>query len=204
MEIVLASGSAWRRALLEGAGIPCRAVVPGVDEHAITGDSPALVARARALAKARRVSAQLGPGAVVLGADQVVHLDGSILGKPRDRGAHLAMLTALRGRTHELVTAVALIPTGPGAGPPRSFEVTTTLTMRADLGDLELAAYVDCGEASGCGGGYMVESLGAQLFSVVHGDWNNVIGLPLFRLIDELRELGWRPRFPLAADRGPG
>lgn len=202
MDLVLASGSVWRKALLVGAGIPCRSVASDVDEEAIVGDSPSSIARARALAKARRVAAGSRPGEVVLGADQVVHLGGSILGKPRDREAHLAMLASLRGCTHELVTSVALIPHGTEPGWERCFEVATTLTMRPELSDAELAAYVDCGEAAGCGGGYMIEAMGAQLFTSVQGDWYNVVGLPLFRLITELRDLGWTPSFTLAADSG--
>ncbi len=204
MELVLASGSVWRKGLLEAAGIPCLAVAPDVDEDAIIADTPAAVARARALAKARAVLPVAAPGSLVLGADQVVHLDGGILGKPVDGGAHLDMLRRLRGRTHELITAVALLRRSSGGAVERIFDVRTTLRMRSDLGDDELAAYVATGEASGCGGGYMIESLGAQLFAEVQGDWNNVVGLPLFPLISELRALGWRPRFPPAAAPGVG
>lgn len=203
MELVLASGSKWRRSLLETAGIQCRAIAPNVDESAIVGESPADVARARALAKARAVASTIAAGSLVIGADQVVHLDGWILGKPRDPQAHLAMLRALRGRGHLLVTAVALAESGVPAGGERCFEVQTRLHMRADLGDDELSAYVACGEAAGCGGGYMVEALGSQLFAAVEGDWNNVVGLPLFPLVTELRALGWRPDFVAAAASRP-
>jgi septum formation protein len=204
MEIVLASGSVWRKGLLEAVGIGCSTYPPDVDESAIVGDTPRDVARARAAAKAAAVAPRIEPGAVVIGADQVVHLEGRILGKPRDQQAHLSMLRGLRGRRHELITAVALFRSGPKALLHRRFEEITHLRMRADLTDAELEAYVACGEASGCGGGYMVESLGAQLFEGVEGDWYNVVGLPLFALIGELRSMGWRPSFgPRAGVKPP-
>jgi septum formation protein len=199
MELVLASSSRWRLAMLERAGIRCSAVAPAVDEHAIFADSPRQVAEARARAKAEEVQARLGPGPLIIGADQVVHLGGVVLGKPKDDGAHMDMLVRMRGRRHELVTAVALRGGPEDAPVRRDFEVVTLLQLRADLSDEELAAYVATGEARGCGGGYMIESLGAQLFERVEGDFNNVLGLPLFRLIGELRALGWRPDFARAA-----
>ncbi len=202
LELVLASGSVWRMRMLLAAGMPCRAVSPKINEKAINEGAPVETARARALAKARAVAALEGSGSLVIGADQVVHLEGRMLGKPRDPGAHLAMLQQLRGRQHELVTAVALVPGSFVGGEGRCFEVRTLLAMRADLGDAELRAYVATGEASGCGGGYMIEAMGAQLFEGVEGDWNNVVGLPLFRLITELRCLGWRPSFPRVAAPG--
>ena len=108
------------------------------------------------------------------------------------------MLFALRGRTHDLVTAVALV----GRHEERCFEEHTRLTMRSDLGDDELCAYADCREALGCGGGYMIEARGLQLFERVDGDWTNVVGLPLFRLVTELRSFGWRPDFGRTAGNG--
>ena len=204
MELVLASGSKWRKGLLDSAGIPCRGVAPDVDEYAIVADTPALTAAARARAKAHAVARTVGPSCLVIGADQVVHLEGVVLAKPCDERAHVEMLTMLRGRTHELLTAVALVRPRDEGFDEREFQEITTLTMRADLGGHELAAYAANGEASGCGGGYMIERLGAQLFSEVRGDWNNVVGLPLFRLITELRALGWRPAFAPSAAGGGG
>ncbi len=195
MDLILASGSRWRKQLLESAGIRCDAIAPNVDEHEIVGDDPVDTARARALAKARDVAQNAPLGSLVLGADQVVHLDGTPLGKPGDGGAHLAMLRLLRGRTHDLVTAVAMVRGGPEVAVVRCFHERTKLCMRGDLSDDELQAYVASGEARGCGGGYMIEARGQQLFEEVRGDWTNVVGLPLFRLVTELRTLGWRPDF---------
>jgi septum formation protein len=186
--VVLASGSRWRRGLLADAGIPCDAVAPDVDEGLILGESPVVTARLRARAKASAVAAG-HPGALVVGADQVVHLDGERFDKPVDAADQLRMLRALRGRTHDLTTAVCCV--GPGAA-STAFEVTSRVRFRADVTDTELDAYVATGEAAGCAGGYMVERRGAWLVAAVDGDWTNVVGLPVFALIDHLRGRGWR------------
>ncbi len=186
-ELVLASTSEWRKALLESAGIVVRCVDPNVDESLIVTEEPVEMARLRAGAKARAVAGS-HPDAVVVGADQVIHLDGEIFGKPGSRAAHLAQLVRLRGRSHDLTTAVA-IASGEDL---EVFQVTTAVRIRADLTDEELAAYVDSGEARGCAGGYMVERRGAWLVESLTGDWSNVVGLPVLHLIGRLRERGWR------------
>jgi len=198
VRIVLASGSAWRLELLRLAQIPCEAIVPRIDEREITAIDPVDLACRRALAKARDVASRCGAEVWVVGADQVVHLGGDVLGKPVDPVQHLAMLQRLRGRTHQLATGVALVPGGGGAGERCLCEITR-LTMRADLSDDELRAYVACGEARSCGGGYMIERGGIQLFEQIEGDWTNVVGLPMVRLIGELRAIGWRPAFGAGA-----
>lgn len=251
MKLVLASGSAWRLELMHAAGIPCTAVPPAIREHDVAALDPVDLASTRALAKARDVGRRCGADCWVIGADQVVHLGGEVFGKPADDAEHLAMLRRLRGRTHQLVTGVALVVGALAAsrGDPRaalsrggtasdgSSDVAlgqlrpagdpraalsrggtasdgsndvalgrlcpaerclceiTRLTMRADITDEELRAYVACGEARACGGGYMVERRGIQLFEQIDGDWTNVVGLPIIRLVGELRSLGWRPTF---------
>ena len=185
--LVLASTSRWRRQLLLDAGVRCRSVDPAVDEEAIQASDPRVLAGLRAEAKAQAVAA-LEPGAWVLGADQVAHLDGEPFGKPRDPASWLRRLQSLRGRTHTLTTAVVLItPVGIDR-----FSVDSGVQFRSDLEDAELRAYVDSGEAAGCAGGYMVERRGAWLVERIDGDWTNVIGLPVFDVVARLRRLGWR------------
>lgn len=189
MEIILASGSPWRQALLAASGIPCRAVSPGIDERSWPWADPVELACGLAEAKAKAIQL-LYPKATVVGADQVAHLDGEVFGKPEGPVDHLRRLKALRGRTHTLVTGLALLhPQG-----TRVLHEVSRVRFRADLSDPELEDYVRSGEGSGCAGGYQAEGLGAQLIEAIEGDWNNVIGLPLFRLVGELRALGWRPR----------
>ncbi|MEC7946044.1 MAG: Maf family protein [Myxococcota bacterium] len=186
-EVILASSSAWRRGLLASTGLRVRAVAPGVDEASIVDDDPVNLATARAEAKARAVASR-HPDATVLGADQVVHLEGRSFGKPADAADHLAMLRRLQGRVHQLTTAVCLID----ARGEESFCVHSHVRVRGDADAAELAAYVASGEAAGCAGGYMVERRGAWLVQHVSGDWNNVIGLPVAAVLDRLRARGWR------------
>lgn len=187
-QVVLASGSAWRRGLLASTGLRVLAVEPGVDEATIQRADPVELALARAEAKARAV-ARSHPGALVVGADQVVHLDGRAFGKPVDPADHLEMLRLLRGRVHRLSTGVCLIAPG---GAEETFAAHSEVRVRADATDAELSAYVGSGEASGCAGGYMVEGRGAWLVEHVSGEWNNVIGLPIGALLERLRGRGWR------------
>jgi septum formation protein len=187
VELVLASTSRWRRDLLSAAGLTVRAVDPGVDEASIVGEDPVETARLRAAEKARRV-AEKYPDAVVIGADQVIHIDGERLGKPKSASDHVAQLRRLRGRIHQLTTAVALAD-GDGI---EVFHVDTEVRFRADLTDDEIAAYVASGEARGCAGGYMVERRGAWLVESLNGDWSNVVGLPVLHLIARLRARGFR------------
>ena len=221
--IVLASTSPWRRHLLEEAGLSCLGVAPEVDESAIRGAHPVETARARARAKARAV-AHRHPQQLVLGADQVLWLSasadagdgegqaeagGETIGKPRDDADWLDRLRALRGRSHMLTTAVALVAP-PELGGDEELEVTTRVRLRSDLEEEDLRAYVAWGEARGCAGGYMVERRGAWLVESCDGDWHNVIGLPVLPLIGRLRARGWRLHpdgrawpSPWAASAGP-
>lgn len=188
LQLVLASGSPWRRALLRDTGIVCEALEARIDEAQIWDPNPVSLARERALAKARSL-VELRPDALIIGADQVAHQGDEIFGKPVDSKDHFARLCSMRGRVHTLVSAVALVQ-GPQE---RCFHESVQLRMRADVSDAELAAYVAMGEGAGCAAGYQAEHLGAQLISEVQGDWFTVIGLPIYRLIDALRALGWRP-----------
>lgn len=137
---------------------------------------PAEAMAAVALAKARAVARRLGPeaGAVVLGADTEVVLDGRLLGKPRDAADAARILRELRGRVHEVVTGVALV----AAEREESTAVTTRVAMR-DYDDAEIAAYVATGEPLDKAGAYGVQGLGAQLVARVDGCLTNVVGLPV-------------------------
>ena len=188
MKIVLASGSRWRQQMLRSAGIPCEIDPADIDEAALVEPDPIRRALALARAKAEVVAAR-HPDAVVVGADQVAHLDGEIFGKPPSAEAQRARLCSLRGRRHELVTGVSIL----GPGLDVAFHEITGMRFRADVSDAEIDAYVATGEGRGCAGGYQLEGLGAQLVEAVEGDWFNVIGLPLLRLIGALRAEGWRP-----------
>ena len=189
LRLVLASSSPWRRAMCAQVGLEVEAIAPPVDEAAITDEDPVALALARARGKAESLA---GPGRLVIGSDQVVHLDGVAYGKPADDEAHRAQLRTLRGRTHALTDGVVILaPTA-----RVEFCVTAHVTLRGDVSDEEIAAYVATGDARGCAGGYRVEGPGAWLVERVEGDWFTVVGLPMYAVLGALRSLGWPPGAP--------
>jgi septum formation protein len=192
--LILASTSAARRAMLANAGVPHQAVPPHVDEEELKtalkaeGASPRAIADALAETKAVKISRRL-PGALVLGADQVLALpDGTMLDKPADRATAATQLRSLRGIEHRLISAVVIAENGT---PVWRFVDTATLQVR-DFSDEWLDAYLDAegDELLGCVGAYRLEGLGAQLFARVRGDFFTVLGLPLLAVLDYLRLRG--------------
>ena len=192
--IVLASASATRRALLEGAGVPHRIEPSRVDEDEIkaamrAAGAPAVeIAEVLAEAKARYVSRK-HPDALVLGADQILACDGETFDKPVDRADALSQFHRLRGRRHELISYAVIV-----RGGDRIWQGVDTakLTMRADASDAFFEAYLEAAgdDAFNGPGGYRVESLGVQLFSDIDGSHYTILGLPLLALLDYLRANG--------------
>lgn len=186
--IVLASASAARAKILRDAGFQVEAIPSGAPEDDLPRDDPHALAGALARRKALHVAAAR-PGAWVLGADQVVHDGVTVFGKPRSASDQAVTLRAMRGRAHSLVTAFCVIAPW---GAITEGGALTTLRVRSGLGDDEIDAYVASGEGLGCAGGYAAEGHGALLFETIEGDWFNVLGLPLFSVMDALRGYGWR------------
>lgn len=184
--LLLASTSPARRALLDGLGLPYRCEAPGVDEVVPPGTPVELAVATLAERKARAVWKRF-PTALVLGADQLVSLDGAALGKPPDAAAARRQLDALAGRRHSLFTAVCVV--GPGFFVT---EVDAAHVTLFGLSDAEKDAYVATGEWQGCAGGYRVEGRGQALFSRIDGDRTSIQGLPMLRVTRLLREAGVR------------
>jgi septum formation protein len=183
--LLLASTSPQRRAILEQLGLPFDVVEPRyVEETPPAGDAVALV-RDRARAKARSV-ADHTDDRPVLGVDTAVVLGGRIFGKPADASEAEAMLEALGGRTHLVVSGLCLLT--------RAWEVVqheaTRVTFRA-LTPRDLGAYVGTGEWEGRAGAYAIQGRGASLVRRIEGDYLNVVGLPSALLVRLLVE-----RFP--------
>jgi septum formation protein len=180
--LVLASSSPRRRRLLRDAGVPFSVSTPAVDERPLPAELPAAHVRRLALAKARAVARALpatGGARWVLGADTVVVLDGKILGKPRDAGHAGRMLARLAGRTHAVLTGVALVPAAGGRA--RTAVVRSRVTMRPFDAET-IRRYVAGGEPLDKAGAYAVQGKGRRLVSEVSGSLTNVIGLPMERL----------------------
>ena len=191
--LVLASRSAARRRMLADAGLSFEALDAGVDETAVKQAllaehaAPAEVARALAELKAIKIS-QARPGALVVGADQVLACDAQLFDKPAALDQAAATLRALAGKSHVLVSAVAVAADG---APIWHHADQATLRMRR-LTDAALAAYlaVEGETVLQSVGAYRLEGLGAQLFERVDGDYFTVLGLPLLPLLDFLRGHG--------------
>ena len=190
--VILASKSAARRALLEGAGVPVEIAVAGVDEDAVKagllaeGATPRDVADALAELKAVRV-ALARPGLVV-GADQTLEFEGRLYDKAPTLEEARARLKLLRGKPHKLHSAVVVARDG---APIWRDLVTATLHMR-DFSDAFLEDYLaaEGQEALGSVGCYRLEGPGAQLFSRIQGDYFAILGLPLLGLLEHLRQQG--------------
>jgi septum formation protein len=176
MGLVLASRSPQRRAILLQLGIAFEVVDVDVDE--ISSGNAIEVARHNALSKAR-AGAEQRPGETILGVDTVVALDGEIFGKPPCAEAAAATLKRLSGRTHEVVSGLALL----GSANPHVVHEVTKVTFRELPGDL-VERYVKTGEWAGRAGGYAIQEQGAALVRSISGDYLNVVGLPLGALLD--------------------
>ncbi|HET6945027.1 MAG TPA: nucleoside triphosphate pyrophosphatase [Gaiellaceae bacterium] len=183
--LLLASTSPQRRAILEQLRIPFDVAAPRYEEHdPPDGDATQLV-REHALGKARSVAADAGDRPV-LGVDTTVALDGRIYSKPSDVGDAERMLDELGGRTHAVVSGLALVTPGwEYVGDASTLVTFRTLTPR------DLAAYVASGEWEGRAGAYAIQGRGAALVERVEGDYLNVVGLPATLLVKLLAE-----RFP--------
>jgi septum formation protein len=194
-KLVLASGSSSRRRLLEAAGLTFRVVPPDVDETSLKTDLLAqaprpgagAVAETLARAKCEAVSGRI-PGAVVIGADQVLALGEELFDKPPDVAAARAQLLRLRGTTHRLLTAVALAQEGRTVW--QCME-TATLTLRS-FSPMALDRYLAVAgdRVTRSVGAYEIEGPAIRLFERIEGDYFTILGLPLLPLLAELRARG--------------
>lgn len=192
-KLVLASGSRWRAKMLRDAGLNIETDAADIDERAVEApllkaDLPAEdIAAVLAEAKAMEVS-ERHPGALVLGADQVLSLDGEIHSKPETMEAARRKLLNMRGKTHVLHSALACVRDGETIW---RYSENATMKMRdfspeflghylAETGDMALASV----------GSYQIEGPGIQLFEKIDGDYFTIIGLPLLPLLAFLRDRG--------------
>jgi septum formation protein len=171
--LVLASSSPRRAELLRAAGIPFVIRAAAVDETRDSEEAPDAYVRRLALAKARAVPA--APDELVLGADTVVVAGRACLGKPADAADAGAMLRQLAGRSHEVLTGVALVR----AGAPMGVEVAATRVTFAALTDADVAWYVATPEPYDKAGGYAVQGLASRFVTGIDGSYSNVVGLPV-------------------------
>ena len=189
--IVLASASPRRRELLDRAGIAHIAMPANIDETATEGERPTQLALRLAREKAQAIAETVGvtPRRLVLGADTIVVLDDVVFGKPRDAEDALRVLRELVGRTHRVITGIAVVD----SSHLRSWEhaVESCVTLRS-AGDEELRSYLATGEPLDKAGAYAIQGEGRRLVSRLAGSETNVIGLPLEETLALLRQAGAR------------
>ena len=213
-KVILASASPRRKELLRQVGVDFE-TLPAVGEEITTKEDPAEVVQELALQKASEAASRLGilarPAAgaalmgkdlaqllaggegreefLVLGADTVVACGGAILGKPRDEADAVSMLTRLSSRTHSVFTGVALIYGKDGQTECHTFYEETKVTMYP-MSTAEIAAYVATGEPMDKAGAYGIQGKCAIYIEKIQGDYNNVVGLPVARIYQEMKKLG--------------
>jgi septum formation protein len=185
--LILASSSPRRKELLENIHLSFEVSSSDVDESFSKTLSPDVVVKLLAERKAKAVAANY-PTAFVLGADTIVVLEGTVLGKPNDEVEAADMLRRLSGKTHEVYTGVAIV------SPKDSFSFyeKTTVTFW-ELTETEINMYVSSGEPLDKAGAYGIQQLGSFLVKEIQGDYFSVVGLPIARTVRELRRAG----FPL-------
>lgn len=186
MRIVLASGSPRRKELMEMLGVQDLVIIPARGEEVtVPGRGPEETVKALAAAKAGEVAAQCAAEDVIVAADTIVWLDGEILGKPRDRADAVSMLRKLSGRAHTVYSGITVMRLGTEISEAEE----TKVAFRA-LTDAEIEAYVDTGEPMDKAGAYAAQGKASLFVSGIHGDFFNVMGLPLCRLGRMLDKMG--------------
>lgn len=192
-QLILASQSPFRRMLMENAGLVFEAQAARIDERAAeaalaaSDPTPPEVAEALAIEKAREVAGR-NPGAIVIGSDQTLSLDGRVFHKPADMAEAKSHLTAMAGRTHALNCGIALVRDGETLWKHVSIARLTMRPLSEAFIDRHLARVGTRVLASV--GAYQLEGEGVQLFERIEGDYFTILGLPLLPLLAKLRDLG--------------
>lgn len=188
--LVLASGSRWRRQLLDQLGLPYVWASPDIDETPRPGEPPQALVHRLALTKASRLAGDY-PAHVIIGADQVALFGGEILGKPGSEAQARATLARFSGQRVRFLTGLALFDTRQGLHKVHD-EYFDVVFRR--LSEREIANYVAREQPLDCAGSFRMEGLGITLFEKLEGDDpNTLIGLPLIRLCQMLRDAGLDP-----------
>ncbi|MDY2777657.1 MAG: Maf family protein [Collinsella sp.] len=188
--MILASRSPRRIELIEEAGFPARSIPADVDETPLPNETPRDLVERLASSKARAVARELPDrDELVLAADTVVSIDGRILGKPVDEHDARTMLQALSGRTHQVMTGVCIVSSSAPDRALSSFVDITDVEFHP-LSTEEIAAYVEGGEPMDKAGAYGIQGAGGRmLVKRIDGDFYNVVGLPISRVVREIRQI---------------
>jgi septum formation protein len=185
-KLILASASPWRRTLMERTRIPFVVEVSDFDEDITQELPPSELVQSLALGKAESVAIKHTEG-IVLGADTLVEFDGKSLGKPLTPEKSKEMLTLLNNKTHPIHTGWCIIDAATGR---REIGVETTLVTFRNLSGAEIDAYIATGEALNVAGGYAIQGGASSFVKRIEGDFYNIVGLPLARIVEKLARFG--------------
>src|SRR5713226_2153249 len=188
MKLILASSSPRRAEILANAGLAFSVLSSAVDESPYPGEAPAALVQRLANAKADLVTARAVGPAIILAADTVIVLDDKILGKPGTIENARRMLRQLSGRTHTVMTGVALVRLPDGER--RQF-IESTLVHFRPITEEELSSYLATEQPYDKAGAYAIQGQAGRYIPCIEGCYFNVVGLPLSRVLTELKTLGW-------------
>ena len=181
----LASASPRRRELLTALGLDFSYDGVAIDESALPGEVPSDMVLRLATSKARTAYESGEHPAPVLGADTIVLVDDRVFGKPASKEEALAMLASLSGRTHQVLTGVAVVANG-----ELQTAISRTEVQFREIHPDEAEAYWQSGEPAGKAGAYAVQGLGGIFVSAINGSYTGVVGLPVFETVNLLRRAG--------------
>lgn len=190
--VILASASPRRKAILEGLGIEFTVFTAPVDESPVEGEDPKEYCLRLAEEKARKAAGVLPKAlqfqdGLIIGADTIVVIEGTLLGKPSGPDEARRMLETLGGRTHTVITAFCVLEADTGKSVTRAVESRVTIK---ELSALEIKEYVSTGEPLDKAGAYAIQGTGGTLVERVEGSFTNVVGLPTKEMKEVLRDFG--------------
>src|SRR4030042_764089 len=185
-QLILASASPRRQELLRSAGLKFKTIPAHVSEHYIKGERPNQHVRRLSLDKALFIAGKY-PDAWVLGADTIVVIDKLVLGKPKNKSQAREMLNKLSGHTHKVYTGFTIIRL---SAKTQKTKVITSAVQFKTIGKEELKWYTACDEPYDKAGGYAAQGKGAYFIQSIRGSYTNVIGLPLFEVLEGLKKIG--------------
>lgn len=183
-KIILASASPRRKELLSQIGITFEIIKAEKEEH-ITSSIPTEVVKELSMQKAKEVAAKCD-GSIIIGADTIVAMEGQILGKPKDRADAMRMLRLLQGKKHQVITGVTVLL---GSTKTRSFAEVTDVSLYP-MTDAQIERYIATKEPMDKAGAYGIQGRFAAYVRGIEGDYNNVVGLPIGRLYQEVLSVG--------------
>lgn len=191
-KIILVSASPRRRELLEQGGIPFT-VIPSQAEEKITTEQPGQAVEELSYLKCSDIYEKSLGDVLVIGADTVVASEGKILGKPSSQKDAVKMLQSLQGREHEVYTGVTIMAREGNENRKKTFHEKTKVVFYP-MSEDEIRSYVNTGEPMDKAGAYGIQGKSAVFIKEISGDYNNVVGLPLARLYQELKNMGIESR----------